>query len=266
MCIRDRKVRDLEKEVKRPLQPQTKAHYGFPADKRGAEVSDSQPEVSVASREAASLIREVQQLKLLYSEKDHTMKQQSERINNLQQQNQILSKKVNELLRQPRVENSSSIQELRSHMCIVPVVYTMSEFTVRRSQSDLTFKPHPFYTYVQGYKLQLIVNAHGDSSGKGTHISIFLSLMKGDFDSQLKWPFRGSVTIQLLNQEANMEHYTECISYHDGTPDQMAGRVMEERRSAKPWGKVKFIAHRDVLPKFVKNDCIKFCVSKVEIL
>ena len=35
---------------------------------------------------------------------------------------------------------------------------------------------------------------------QGTHVSVFTCLMRGEFDSHLKWPFRGDITIQLLNQ------------------------------------------------------------------
>ena len=70
--------------------------------------------------------------------------------------------------------------------------------------------------------MQLSVNVHGDGAGKGTYVSVFVNLMKGEFDNQLKWPFRGSITIQLLSQEADAEHYTECITYR-GAPDQVAG-------------------------------------------
>lgn len=114
--------------------------------------------------------------------------------------------------------------------------------------------------------MQLAVSIPGDGAGRGTHIAVFLSLMRGEFDDQLKWPFRGSITIQLLSQQGDAGHYTDCITYRDGTPDLMAGRVMDERRLAKPWGKVKFIAHQCVLPNFVKDDSVKFCILKVEVL
>ena len=263
------KVSDLEKQVLRGVQPQSKAHYGFPADKEsdaGVVASEQQqPYGASASSEIINLTRQVDQLKLFCSNRDETIRQQGEKIKELERQNQMLYEKVETLLHRPSVEGGGSIQELRSHLCIVPVVYTVSDYSIRLSQSDLWFKPHPFYTYPQGYKMQLSVCVHGDGAGKGTHMSVFLSLMKGEFDNQLKWPFRGSITVQLLNQEADAEHYTDCITYRDGTPDQMAGRVMDERRLAKPWGKVKFIAHQSVLPKFVKSNCLKFCIVKVEV-
>ena len=43
--------------------------------------------------------------------------------------------------------------------------------------------------------------------------------MRGEFDSDLKWPFRGDITIQLLNQLEDKEHHTWTIPYTDKTPD-----------------------------------------------
>ena len=265
------KVSELEKQVQRGAEPQSKAHYGFPADKESAPraVATEQHQQQLAygvsaSSEIINLTRQVDHLKLLSNNSDQVVRQQSEKIKDLEERNQILSEKIEKLLHQPNIEGIDSIQELRSHLCIVPVVYTVSDFAIRLSQSDLWFKPHPFYSYPQGYRMQLSVSVHGDGAGKGTHMSVFLSLMKGEFDNQLKWPFRGSITIQLLNQEADTEHYTECISYR-GASDQVAGRVMDERRLVKPWGKVKFIAHQSILPKFVKNNSVKLCIRNVEV-
>ena len=216
------------------------------------------------STEVQSMSKE---FRMLSDARDQILKRQSNKIEELEQQNKLLQHQVDSLLHQPGAENVGCVQELRSHLYIVPVVYTMPDYSTRLSQSlaSFIFKPHPFYTFPQGYKMQLCVNAYGDGPGKGTHISVFLILMKGDFDDNLKWPFRGSVTIQILSQNGDSQHYTDCITYRDGVSDQVAGRVMDERRSAKPWGKVKFMSHADISSTFVRNDSVKICISKVDI-
>lgn len=260
------KVRDLERQLQRSVPPPSKAHYGFPADKEAARALAERSGAAVDSMEVQDLIKEVRDLTLVRDERDQAMRAQNVKIKDLERQNQILTNKIDDILRQRVTTTPDLIEEVHSHLCLVPVTYTVTDFTLRRTNPDMAFKPHPFYTFPQGYKMQFTVNVYGDGSGKGSHMSIFLSLTKGEFDNQLKWPFRGSVTIQLLDQESDSEHYADCITYHDGTPKQVATRVIDERRSSVPWGKVKFIAHADILPKFVKNDTLKFCISKVEIV
>ncbi|XP_063147356.1 TNF receptor-associated factor 1-like [Candoia aspera] len=61
----------------------------------------------------------------------------------------------------------------------------------------------PFYTARYGYKLCLKLFLNGDGTGSGTHVSLFLVVMKGEYDFQLKWPFRHKVTFTLLDQVNN---------------------------------------------------------------
>ena len=41
---------------------------------------------------------------------------------------------------------------------------------------------------------------NGDGSGKGTHLSFFITLMRGEYDALLPWPFRQAVTLTLVDQ------------------------------------------------------------------
>ena len=59
----------------------------------------------------------------------------------------------------------------------------------------------PFYTSRHGYKMCLRVYLNGDGSGKETHLSFFLTLMKGEYDALLQWPFSQQVTLMLLDQD-----------------------------------------------------------------
>ena len=61
----------------------------------------------------------------------------------------------------------------------------------------------PFYTDRFGYKLRLCVYLDGDGSGKGRYISYFLTIMKGEYDALLDWPFQLTVTLSMINQKGN---------------------------------------------------------------
>ncbi|XP_020846235.1 TNF receptor-associated factor 1 isoform X3 [Phascolarctos cinereus] len=74
-----------------------------------------------------------------------------------------------------------------------------------------------FYTARYGYKLCLRIYLNGDGTGKGTHLSLFIVVMKGEYDALLEWPFRNKVTFMLLDQN-NREHVTD--SFH---PDPTSG-------------------------------------------
>ncbi|KFQ85156.1 TNF receptor-associated factor 2, partial [Phoenicopterus ruber ruber] len=67
-----------------------------------------------------------------------------------------------------------------------------------------------FYTAKYGYKVCLRVYLNGDGTGKGTHMSLFFVVMKGDYDALLPWPFRHKVTFMLLDQN-NREHTIDAF-------------------------------------------------------
>ncbi|NXI41449.1 TRAF2 factor, partial [Galbula dea] len=67
-----------------------------------------------------------------------------------------------------------------------------------------------FYTAKYGYKVCLRVYLNGDGTGKGTHLSLFFVVMKGDYDALLPWPFRHKVTFMLLDQN-NREHIIDAF-------------------------------------------------------
>ena len=86
------------------------------------------------------------------------------------------------------------------------------------SKEDKLYLPS-FYTHPHGYRMCICMDPNGDGDGKGTHVSVFTCLMKGQFDDHLKWPLRGEITIQIVNQDGDHDHVEETIHYNDETPD-----------------------------------------------
>lgn len=129
-------------------------------------------------------------------------------------------------------------------------------------QKESAWHSSPFYTGMGGYKMCLTVYANGDGDGKKSHVSVFTCLMHGEFDSQLKWPFHGTVTIQLVNQLGNKKDHVVTYSYTDATPDSSAGQVTDGGRSGG-WGKPQFIHQCELIvheAMYVKDDCLIFRV------
>ena len=152
---------------------------------------------------------------------------------------------------------------------VPPVDFTMTDFN-QQKQDNVEWHSLPFYTHTRGYRMcvKVVPNGHGD--GEGTHLSLSLCLMRGKFDSSLKWPFRGDITVQLLNQLNDKEHHTVTIQFTDTTPDNIAGRVTTGEKS-KGWGYHTFIAHCELKYNSAKNcqydmdDCLCFRVTKVKL-
>ena len=59
--------------------------------------------------------------------------------------------------------------------------------------NDSGFRISAFYTAKYGYKLCLRLYLNGDGTGKRTHLSLFIVIMRGEYDALLPWPFRNKV-------------------------------------------------------------------------
>ncbi len=64
----------------------------------------------------------------------------------------------------------------------------------------------PFYTSKYGYKMCARAYLNGDGLGKGTHIGLYITLMKGDYDALLGWPFKNRIKFKILDQGTRRRH------------------------------------------------------------
>ena len=111
------------------------------------------------------------------------------------------------------------------------------------------------------------IDANGWGTGKGTHVSVTVYMMKGEFDSHLKWPFKGEITVELVNQKEGGKNYERKPVEHTDSDerDKDFQRVTEGERAETGWCNPKFISHADLYSKeYLLNDTLIFRVTKVE--
>ena len=146
---------------------------------------------------------------------------------------------------------------------VVPVYRTIQEFSQHKTNNDIIF-PDPFYTSNGGYKLTLSVNPNGYGSDKGTHVSVFIYLMRGPNDDNLQFPFNGIFTVQMLNWKEDNHHCEESIEFDDVVSIQYRQQVTTGDRAAEGWGKGGFMSHNELLTsnsRYLDNDRMCFRIS-----
>ena len=83
----------------------------------------------------------------------------------------------------------------------------------------------PFYVGRFGYKVCARLYPNGDGNGKGTHLSVFLVIMRGEYDALLPWPFIQKVHFRLLDQDRIRDAFDafrpdpNCVSFKRPTSD-----------------------------------------------
>ena len=143
-------------------------------------------------------------------------------------------------------------------------IFKMLSFKEKQT-NDIEFFSDPFYTHPRGYKMVISIDANGYGEQEGTHVSVFTYLMRGEYDDQLEFPFKGTIKFELLNQLEDKNHH--CESYtHDGTED-CSKRVIDGEMSSHAQGVDAFIPHGDLGHnatkncQYLKDDCLVFRIS-----
>ena len=108
------------------------------------------------------------------------------------------------------------------------LLWKITEFARRRNEAvsgqQISFYSPCFYTSRYGYKMCARIYLNGDGMGRGTHISVFFVVMRGQYDAILRWPFRQKVTFMLLDQD-NVEHVIDAFR-----PDPNSSSFQRPRR------------------------------------
>ena len=96
--------------------------------------------------------------------------------------------------------------ESLSEPVVFPTALTMTNFEQYKIDRDRWYS-QPFYTHPQGYKVCLSVVANGSGKGKGTYVSVFAYLMRGEFDDHLKWSCYCCNTEPVGGQQPHHKNY-----------------------------------------------------------
>ena len=148
--------------------------------------------------------------------------------------------------------------------------FTLTEFTKRKQFNNVYFSP-PFYSHPHGYKLCIAVYANGCGFVKGSHVSIYASLMRGDYDNNLQWPFEGDIVVELLNWKENSHHYRENaihLNKHNEPDGSISSHVTDGEHA--PYA-CRFISHSGLLynpdtnTEYLQNDCLQLRVVDVAV-
>ena len=117
-------------------------------------------------------------------------------------------------------------QEFSSHDG--QLIWKITEHARRRNEAvsgqQVSFYSPCFFTSRYGYKMCARIYLNGDGMGRGTHISVFFVVMRGQYDALLRWPFRQKVTFMLMDQD-NVEHVIDAFR-----PDPSSSSFQRPRR------------------------------------
>ncbi|CAF0872261.1 unnamed protein product [Rotaria sordida] len=88
-----------------------------------------------------------------------------------------------------------------------------------------------FYTSKYGYKLSLRLYLNGDTSVRDKYLSLYITIMRGEYDSLLNWPFKYPITLCLYDRNSKQDHVVHTI-----TPDLDSDSFQQPKMDANKSG------------------------------
>ena len=154
-----------------------------------------------------------------------------------------------------------------------PFTFKIANFHEKKKHDVIVYSP-PFFTHHRGYKLCLQVSCNGIHRGKGKYLAIYACLLKGEYDKYLRWPFRGSITIEIRNLLKDAHHCTQRIIFdrQSNAGARVEGEeCFSQSRNLGIWNIIPF---SELLPaitlfleyQYIKNGCLSIDVSSAKVL
>ena len=130
-----------------------------------------------------------------------------------------------------------------------------------KKRNEVDWYSQPYFTHSHGYKMCVNV----DLRSWYMDLRVYSYLLSGEYDDGLKWPFRGTVVVQLLNQLSDDHHHDFVFDYSEAT-DSQSQRVTTGKRSTcrPPSTPFPLLTDLDYNPtlkcQFLKNGRLTFKV------
>uniref|UniRef100_A0A671MMM9 Tnf receptor-associated factor 4b n=1 Tax=Sinocyclocheilus anshuiensis TaxID=1608454 RepID=A0A671MMM9_9TELE len=134
-----------------------------------------------------------------------------------------------------------------------------------------------FYSHNYGYRLQMSAFPNGNGSGEGSHLSIYIRVLPGEYDGLLEWPFPYRVSFSLLDQSdparTKPQHITETFSPdpnwknfqrpRPGALGSVRGGCLDE--SMLGFGYPKFLSHEEMRKRNYIRDNAIFIKASIDV-
>ena len=154
---------------------------------------------------------------------------------------------------------------LKKRFPVPPIQYTMYNVQDHiRSENRWTNKP--FYSHFGGYKMKfdVVVTQTSKVPGVPVIIKYFVFVTHGEFDSDLKWPFLGEVTLQIYNHtESKWDHACKII-VKDVGDSVVVGRQANEFTNQRKPCEVQYNFF-DYFMHYSKDDSFWFQIESVNV-
>ena len=190
----------------------------------------------------------------LLQEKDQQIREQQQQIDNVVMVSTSMKMQKDQQIKEQQ-QQIDTLQVKVGSLENYILKFTITKFQMHMTKKSFWRSPS-FYTHL-GYKIN---NIGLLPQGNHDHIKVWMNVAEGDFDDQLRWPRPCTITIQLLNQLGDHNHFTRRVE-----------GVFRRSSYRSVWNDTKFIAHSDLGYKadtntqYLKDDCLQLRIVSFDL-
>ena len=203
----------------------------------------------------------------------HVLREQKKEIDSLKaeaiEKDDKIAQLTNRLVSRDK-DNSEIIEDLKYQLFRMASIQNRFQYInvkipsdVFKTKNSLTEIPPScsFFLMPYGYKMQLHFRI------KYHKLQIYSLFIPGEYDHEVEWPFRGTISINLMNQLSDMGHYEYVFHYTTGSlqgykPDSQE-HIEESLITSSP-GVAMSLLKPEKIPRYIDRDnTVSLCVTKV---
>ena len=150
---------------------------------------------------------------------------------------------------------------------IPPHYLAMDNFSQHKKDGDIWCST-PFYSGPQGYKMCLKVYANGCGDGAGTHVTVFIQIIQGEYDDTLTWPYTGTVTYEIINWKDDRDHIKQIVDFSEESTIAAGCGSKPTVKNSNPGSGHNTLSHNKLygsISQYVNNDILCIRVSSITV-
>ena len=99
-----------------------------------------------------------------------------------------LSRKQAELI--DKLQKLDKTETIKNGVLVWKIRDLQKRMSEAKNTEGLELVSAPFYTSQYGYRVQASLFLNGNGGGENSHLSVYIKLLPGEYDTILRWPFR----------------------------------------------------------------------------
>ena len=205
-------------------------------------------------------VQESEQGKGNYQQRISSLEEVVQKVVRVEQKQMFISTQMNKL----KEEFKHDVLLLENRMTPLPPFYfTLNYFEYFVQDKEFQWQSKSFYAFPRGFKFIASIYPNGTGRGIGRYLSLYVSIVGGEYDEELQWPFTGTVYVQIYNNSTGSWVTNNPVQFEESDSLSFTGKPEGLNASNPGLGCSPWLAKTELQEDYCCKGVVKFKVEKV---